>query len=99
GGNTAGAVAGCLLAGFYLLRVHDLIFATLCAAAINARVALAALGIARFAPYEAERVDPDPPLESEQPESALGSPRSISETPVLFTIALSGFCALSAAVV
>ena len=23
GGNTAGAVAGCLLAGFYLLRVHD----------------------------------------------------------------------------
>ena len=24
GGNTAGAVVGCLLAGFYLLRIHDM---------------------------------------------------------------------------
>src|ERR1039457_4281132 len=33
GGNTAGAVFGCLLAGFYLLRVHDMTTATLVAAA------------------------------------------------------------------
>jgi len=41
GGNTAGAVFGCLLAGFYLLRVFDLPTATLVAAAINGLVGLA----------------------------------------------------------
>src|SRR5262249_53154845 len=34
GGNIAGAVFGCLLAGFYLLRVHDMGTATYVAAAI-----------------------------------------------------------------
>ena len=33
--NVAGAVTGCVLAGFYLLRVHDMAFATYIAAAIN----------------------------------------------------------------
>ena len=33
--NVAGAVTGCVLAGFYLLRVHDMGFATYIAAAIN----------------------------------------------------------------
>ena len=40
GGNIAGAVIGCLLAGFYLLRVHDMATATYVAAAINGTVAL-----------------------------------------------------------
>ena len=35
GGNTAGAVFGCLLAGFYLLRLYDIATATYFAAAIN----------------------------------------------------------------
>ena len=35
GGNTAGAVFGCLLAGFYLLRIYNMATATLVAAAIN----------------------------------------------------------------
>ncbi len=39
GGNIAGAVFGCLLAGFYLLRVHDMATATYVAAAINVAVA------------------------------------------------------------
>ena len=43
GGNIAGAVFGCLLAGFYLLRVHDMVFATYIAAGINLGVALLAL--------------------------------------------------------
>ena len=30
GGNIAGAVFGCLLAGFYLLRMHDMAFGDLC---------------------------------------------------------------------
>jgi spermidine synthase len=44
--NVAGAVTGCVLAGFYLLRVHDMAFATYIAAAINVGVALLALAVA-----------------------------------------------------
>ena len=47
GGNIAGAVLGCLLAGFYLLRVYDMAVATYVAAAINAHVAAGALLIAQ----------------------------------------------------
>src|SRR5437868_3440581 len=50
GGNIAGAVFGCLLAGFYLLRVHDVVTATLVAVAINAAVALAGLALSALAP-------------------------------------------------
>ncbi len=39
-GNIAGAVFGCLLAGFYLLRVYDMAVATYVAAAVNAGVAV-----------------------------------------------------------
>src|SRR6266513_4498943 len=42
GGNIGGAVIGSLLAGFYLLRVHDIAFATLVAVALNFVVAGAA---------------------------------------------------------
>src|SRR6185436_9712492 len=49
GGNTVGAVAGCVLAGFYPLRVHDMATAMWCAVAINAIVAGLALVLARFA--------------------------------------------------
>ncbi|MBN2589511.1 MAG: fused MFS/spermidine synthase [Sedimentisphaerales bacterium] len=38
GGNIAGAVLGCLLAGFYLLRVHDMAIATYTAVAIDVAV-------------------------------------------------------------
>jgi spermidine synthase len=39
--NTSGAIAGCLVAGFYLLRVYDMATATYVAAATNGLVALA----------------------------------------------------------
>ncbi len=47
--NVAGAVTGCVLAGFYLLRVHDMAYATYTAAAINIGVALLALAVANRA--------------------------------------------------
>jgi spermidine synthase len=46
GGNIAGAVFGCLLAGFYLLRVHDMATATYVAFAFNVAVALVSFGLA-----------------------------------------------------
>lgn len=51
--NIAGAVLGCLLAGFYLLREFDVATATYVAVAINAAVAgLAMLGTSREEPTE-----------------------------------------------
>ncbi|MCI0434282.1 MAG: fused MFS/spermidine synthase [Gemmatimonadetes bacterium] len=53
GGNIAGAVAGSLLAGFYLLRAFDMAIATYVAIGLNVLVALAALSLAGFAVYRA----------------------------------------------
>ena len=50
GGNIGGGVLGCLLAGFYLLRVYDLVVATFVAIALNVAVALIGLAIAKAAP-------------------------------------------------
>ena len=52
-GNIAGAVAGSLLAGFFLLRVYDMRTATFVAVAINVVVALVALGLRQLTPYRA----------------------------------------------
>jgi spermidine synthase len=52
GSNIAGAVFGCLLAGFYLLRVHDGAIATYVAAALNLAVAALALLLARRTVHE-----------------------------------------------
>src|SRR5581483_10455713 len=87
GGNIAGAVAGCLLAGFYLLRVHDTAVATFVAAGINAVVGVAAFVLALRRPYTA----PEP---ADVAELRVASSRAIC-----FTIALSGLTALGAEVV
>lgn len=50
GGNTAGAVLGCLLAGFFLLRVSDMTTTTIVAAAINIAVALFSFALANHTP-------------------------------------------------
>src|SRR5688572_23293052 len=50
GGNTVGAVAGCVLAGFYLLRVHDNAVASYWAASLNGAVAMIAFALARVSP-------------------------------------------------
>src|ERR1700677_1633687 len=52
GGNIVGAVFGCLLAGFYLLRVHDMVTATCVACALNVVVAVIALVLAAPDRYE-----------------------------------------------
>ncbi|HVL66703.1 MAG TPA: fused MFS/spermidine synthase [Vicinamibacterales bacterium] len=52
GGNIAGGVLGCLLAGFYLLRVHDMVIATLAAVALNLLVAVIAIVLAGRTAYD-----------------------------------------------
>jgi len=88
GGNTAGAVLGSLLAGFYLLRLHDVATATAVAVALNLLVALASLGLSRATPHSV------PVEEAEAHELAPGR-----SWPVLLAIALSGMTALCAEVV
>ena len=88
GGNIAGAVAGCLIAGFFLLRIFDMPSATFIAAAINALVAAIALMLSRKSPHK--------PVSTNSSERA--RPASL-RTLVLIAIALSGMSALGAEVV
>ena len=87
GANTVGAVSGCILAGFYLLRVYDLMAATLVAAALNAAVALLSLWVASRSSHQ--RLDAET-------LAARSFPRPWA---VYLSIALSGACALGAEVV
>src|SRR5438477_445669 len=92
GGNIAGAVAGSLLAGFYLLRVHDVTVATFVAVALNLTVRALALLIATATAGSADRGRvSDPVLAETRPLADAWS--------IYVTIALSGMTALAAEVV
>jgi spermidine synthase len=86
GGNIAGAVFGCLLAGFYLLREYDMRTATFVAVAINAAVALVAYRLAESTPYS-----PSVSLPSDA--------RPVGARTIYIAIALSGMSALGAEVI
>lgn len=90
GANIIGAVAGCLLAGFYLLPLHDMQVATYTAAAINAAVALTAVWLARGSSYRA----------GEENVLRPSPPKVVAASPAVHAaIALSGLSALGAEVV
>jgi spermidine synthase len=102
GANTAGAVFGCLLAGFYLLRVFDMASATYFAAGLNALIG--------FISYSVAKVTPDQTTEETSAlqvnavkqapaEIELARPHASSNLNIYVTIALSGASALGAEVV
>jgi spermidine synthase len=95
GGNIAGAVFGCLLAGFYLLRVYDMAIATYIAVLINFAVALISFALAKRTPFY------KPAPVSDVVSMHAGIPPGPSSGPwdVYITIALSGMCALGAEVI
>jgi len=86
GGNIVGAVVGCVIAGFYLLRKFDLSTASLVAVAINLIVAALGFALSKRAPYT--------PEEPNDVATASGVPST-----VYAAIALSGLTALGAEVV
>src|SRR4051812_27056638 len=89
GGNIAGAVVGCLLAGFYLLRVHDMSTATYVAVVLNVTMAVIALALAAGpARYEAS---------ANHAKASKG--HAAGDRAVYLVIALSGMSALGAEVV
>jgi spermidine synthase len=98
GGNIAGAVFGCLVAGFYLLRVHDMAIATYVAVAIDVTVAVIGLLLAASARRESIldfglRIADSGPTAN--PKSEINNPKS---TIVYVVIGLSGLTALGAEV-
>ena len=88
-GNIAGAVCGCLLAGFYLLRQFDIVVATFVAVFINIAVAILALVLSRHGAYRV-------PAAAAKKSAPVCASR---HRWVLIAIALSGFTALAAEVV
>jgi spermidine synthase len=100
GANIAGGVFGCLLAGFYLLRVHDLAVATYLAAAINVSVAVIGLGLASVTRHREVDNAPREVRDSEQRGAlSLTSSKPSPKWSVYATIALSGMSALGAEVI
>ena len=106
GGNIAGAVFGCLLAGFYLLRVHDMVVATLVAAAINFIVGGLGLWLARRTEHRAVGVTVTPVPGTAAATASVSSNatptaplRAPGATAAYITIALSGATALAAEVI
>jgi spermidine synthase len=90
GGNLAGAVAGSVLAGFYLLRVYDMPRATFVAVALNVVVSLLALAVASFTPHTVIKGDGQ-----SRPAAA-----TTTETRLVYVaIALSGLTALGSEVI
>ena len=85
GGNIAGAVLGCLAAGFYFLRVYDMPTTTVVAVAINATVALVSYRLAKKTAYTAA--------------AATAGAESQGSRAVYVAIGLSGLCALGAEVI
>ncbi|MCB9881754.1 MAG: fused MFS/spermidine synthase [Planctomycetes bacterium] len=87
--NLMGAVSGCLLTGFYLLRVHDMQVATHVAVLINVIVALLAWAASRKLVYRRA---------GSPRRSVERAGRTRSARDVHLTIALSGMTALAAEV-
>jgi spermidine synthase len=88
GANIAGAVLGCLLSGFYLLRKYDVYAATYVAMAINLSMAGLALLISGVIPHGSA---PDDRIK-QAPSAVPGK----SVAAVYVAISLSGLCALAA---
>jgi spermidine synthase len=95
GGNTAGAVLGCIVAGFWLLRVYDMATTTYVAVVLN--LAIAAVSYLLGKKTEAIPAE-EPESEAETPEAAAEAPTG-AVWPIYLTIAISGATALGAEIV
>ncbi|MEI9812967.1 MAG: fused MFS/spermidine synthase [Acidobacteriota bacterium] len=91
GGNTIGAVFGCLITGFYTLRIYNQATATFVAVAINLIVAAAAWILSANVPTHIAAEEPDEAAPVQEPD--------FSPATILWTTALSGAAALGAEVV
>jgi spermidine synthase len=96
GANTVGAVVGCLLAGFYLLRVFNMTAATSVAVLLNMAVACIGWALSHYTPAQPADDASHAPLSRRRDPDTMPVP---GQWPVYLTIALSGASALGAEVV
>jgi len=96
-GNTVGAVGGCILAGFVLLRLHDQAVATYVAVAINFVTAAASYALAQASPAISVNID-DAQMNS-APIAANDGADDGSTALVYWAIGISGAAALGMQVV
>ncbi len=99
GANTAGAVFGCLLAGFYLLRIFDMSSATYFAALLNALIGFISYGVAKVTPDQSTEEAPAISAKQSAAEIELAQPHIAGNWNIYLTVALSGASALGAEVV
>jgi spermidine synthase len=95
GGNTAGAVIGSLLAGFYLLSAFDVSVATYVAVAINLVVATLAFALARGDVFEVAPAAPEAAASVALPNHSPARGVLL----VYIAIGLSGYTALACEVI
>ena len=96
-GNTLGAVVGCLVAGFYLLRIYNVAVATYAAAGINLFIAAIGFLLAAQAPAQIEE---KPAEKTSEPSEGEGRTEESAGTWMIYaTIACSGAGALGAEVI
>ena len=99
-GNIAGAVAGSLLAGFYLLRVYDMRVTTYVAVGLDVVVALVALRLAASRTTFIVENEETENVKRSTPPSWRSVPSSpLDRSAVFLAIGLSGFCALAGEVI
>ncbi|MCA9128850.1 MAG: fused MFS/spermidine synthase [Planctomycetales bacterium] len=104
GANTFGAVLGCLLAGFYFLRLYDITTTTYVAVAINLTVAGVSLSLHRWLPYQVPNVPLDGGANDDSNQDAANRWSWSKEhwtfpaVAAYFAIAISGACGLAAEV-
>src|SRR5262245_42670266 len=91
-GNIAGAVFGCLISGFYLLRVYDMAVATYVAVAMNLVVAVASFVLSTRADY----ADTGGDMKPARAQRALRERRAGL---IYIAVGISGLAALGAEVV
>jgi spermidine synthase len=104
GANIFGAVAGSLLAGFYLLRLFDVAVATYAAVGLNLAVAVSGLILASFSRGSAAKAGSEA---AATPHAEPSGPDAVPDPavkqgaiwPVYLTTALSGMTALAAEVI
>ena len=94
GANTLGAVSGCLIAGFYLLRLFDVNMATFAAVAVNLCIAAGSFVLAARTPRRLSPEDRASPAIAASETDKIGMGWTIP-----IAIALSGASALAAEIV
>ena len=99
GGNTLGAVFGCLLAGFYLLRLFNVATATYVGVLINFAVAGLSLLMSSRLPARSDLDESTQRPAQEAPTSSVILPAGNFQWTIYLAIALSGAGALGAEVV